>query len=221
MSQITELSGPRVEPPVGRTPKQLVILCHGYGSNGFDLIGLVPHLQQVLPDAVYVSPNAPEKCVGAPNGYQWFALSTLSQEERLSGTLRAAPTLDHFIDQELDRYGFDEKDLLLVGFSQGTMMSLHVGLRRAKVAAGILGFSGAMTRGENWAEEVTAKPPVMLIHGDQDNVLPLAHMEEAREALGTIGIDVKSHVSQGVAHSIGPDGMQEALRFMGDIFPDR
>lgn len=218
MSQITELSGPRVEPSADRTAKQLVILSHGFGSNGFDLIGLVPHFQQVLPDAVYVSPNAPEKCVGAPSGYQWFGLSTLSQEERLNGTLKAAPTLDHFIDQELERYGFEEKDLALVGFSQGTMMSLHVGLRRPKAVAGILGFSGAMTLGENWQQEVTAKPPVMLIHGDQDNVLPLQHMHDAKEALTSVGVDVKSHISPGVAHSIGPDGMQEALRFMGEVF---
>src|SRR6056300_1759707 len=129
MSELPQLNGPRIEPENGK-PEKLVILCHGFGSNGDDLIGLVPHLKRALPNAVYVSPNAPEICYGAPNGYQWFPLSTLSKEERLVGTLKAAPTLDHFIDQELERYGFEDKDLILVGFSQGTMMSLHVGLRR-------------------------------------------------------------------------------------------
>ena len=141
MSELPQLNGPRIEPEGGK-PEKLVILCHGYGSNGDDLIGLVPHLKQAMPKAVYVSPNAPEICIGAPNGYQWFALSSLSQEERLVGTLKAAPTLDHFIDQELEKYGMTNKDLVLVGFSQGTMMALHVGLRRSSDIAGIVGFSG-------------------------------------------------------------------------------
>ena len=140
MSDLPQLDGPRVEPENGK-PEKLVILCHGYGSNGEDLIGLVPHLKRVLPNAVFVSPNAPEQVPGYPMGYQWFPLSTLSREERLVGTLKAAPTLHNFIDQELKKYGLEEKDLILVGFSQGTMMSLHVGLRRLSDIGGIVGFS--------------------------------------------------------------------------------
>lgn len=216
MSELPELNGPRLEPEGGK-PEKLVILCHGFGSNGDDLFGLIPHLKPALPNAVYVSPNAPEVCWGAPNGYQWFPLSTLSREERLVGTLNAAPTLDHFIDLELEKYGLENKDLILVGFSQGTMMSLHVGLRRGGDIGGIIGFSGAMTLPENWEDEITSKPPVVLIHGDMDNVVPVQMMHEAYAALDGIGIDVDKHVSPGVMHSIGPDGLQKAIDFLGKI----
>lgn len=213
MTDLPQLNGPRIEPSDGK-PEKLVILCHGYGSNGDDLMSLVPYLQRSLPNAVYVSPNAPEICIGAPNGYQWFAISSLSQEERLVGTLKAAPTLDNFIDQELEKYGLENKDLILVGFSQGTMMSLHVGLRRLSDIAGIIGFSGAMTMPDHWREEITSKPPVILIHGDNDGVVPVELMQEAYLALISIGVKVDKHVSPGVTHSIGPDGLQKALDFI-------
>ncbi|MEZ5757958.1 MAG: dienelactone hydrolase family protein [Emcibacteraceae bacterium] len=216
MSELPVLNGPRVEPENGN-PDKLVILCHGYGSNGDDLIGLVPHLRHAMPNAVYISPNAPELCYGAPNGYQWFALSTLSREERLVGTLKATPILDHFIDQELKRYGLENKDLVLIGFSQGTMMALHVGLRRKSDIAGIIGFSGAMTLPENWKNEITSKPPVVLIHGDMDNVVPVEMMHQAFIALKDVGINVESHVSPGIMHSIGPDGLQKALEFLAKL----
>ena len=216
MTDLPNLDGPRVEPDSGQ-PEKLVILCHGYGSNGEDLISLVPHFKRVLPNAVYVSPNAPEQVPGYPMGYQWFPLTTLSREERLVGTIKAAPTLDKFIDQELERYGLTEKDLVLIGFSQGTMMSLHVGLRRASDIGGIIGFSGAMTLPENWEAEITSKPPVVLIHGDMDNVVPVELMHQAFIALQGIGVDVDNHVSPGVMHSIGPDGLHKALEFLSKI----
>jgi len=217
MSELPELNGPRVEPENGTQPDKIVILCHGFGSNGDDLIGLVPHLQQALPNAVYVSPNAPEPCYGAPNGYQWFALSTLSKEERLGGTLKAAPVLDHFIDTELNRYGLSNKDLVLVGFSQGTMMSLHVGLRRSSDIAAIIGFSGAMTLPDNWQGDITSRPPIVLIHGEMDNVLPVQHMYEAYQNLEDAGLNVDQHVSPGITHSIGSDGLQKALDFLAKV----
>jgi phospholipase/carboxylesterase len=216
MSELPELNGPRIEPENGN-PEKLVILCHGYGSNGDDLIGLVPHLQRAMPNAVYVSPNAPDLCFGAPNGYQWFPLSTLSREERLAGTLMAAPTLDHFIDQQLEKYALENKDLILVGFSQGTMMTLHVGLRRSSDIAGIVGFSGAMTLPDGWKDEVTSKPPAVLIHGDMDNVVPVQLMHEAFIALQEIDLNVDNHVSPGIMHSIGPDGLQKAMEFLAKL----
>ena len=216
MSELPQLNGPRVEPDSGK-PEKLVILCHGFGSNGDDLIGLVPHLKRALPNAVYVSPNAPDVCFGAPNGYQWFPLSTLSKEERLVGTLKTAPTLDHFIDQELEKYNLDNKDLILVGFSQGTMMSLHVGLRRKAGIGGIIGFSGAMTLPENWKDDITSKPPVLLVHGDMDNVVPVTMMHEAYNALEEVGVDADKHVSPRVMHNIGPDGLQKALEFLAQL----
>lgn len=214
MSELSQLNGPCVKPMGDVKPEKLVILCHGYGSNGDDLIGLVPHFQRVLPNAVYISPNAPEPCFGAPMGFQWFALSTLSKEERLTGTLKAAPILDHFIDQKLEEYDLQDKDLILVGFSQGTMMSLHVGLRRKSDIGGIIGFSGAMTLPEDWQKEITSHPPVVLIHGDMDNVVPIQLMYAANEALKSININVDHHISRGIQHSIGPDGLQKALEFL-------
>lgn len=216
MSELPELNGPTIEPENGN-PEKLVILCHGYGSNGDDLIGLVPHLQRALPNAVYVSPNAPDECFGSPNGYQWFPLNTLSREERLVGTLKAAPTLDHFIDQQLEKYSLKNKDLVLIGFSQGTMMTLHVGLRRSSDIAGIVGFSGAMTLPDGWKDEITSKPPVVLIHGDMDNVVPVQMMHEAFIALQEIDLDVSNHVSPGITHSIGPDGLQTAMVFLSKL----
>ncbi|MDG1438334.1 MAG: alpha/beta fold hydrolase [Emcibacteraceae bacterium] len=216
MSELPQLNGPRVERD-GASPEKLVILCHGFGSNGDDLIGLVPHFQRAMPNAVYVSPNAPEVCYGAPNGFQWFALTDLSREERLTGTLKAAPTLDQFIDQELEKYKLENKDLILIGFSQGTMMSLHVGLRRKSNIGGIIGFSGAMTLPENWEAEVTSKPPVVLIHGDMDNVVPVQMMKDAFIALQSIDVPVDNHISTGVMHSIGPGGLQKALEFLSKV----
>lgn len=213
MSELPQLNGPRIEPEIIK-PRKLVILCHGYGSNGDDLIGLVPHLQQVLPAAVFLSPNAPEVCFGAPGGYQWFALSSLSVEERLDGTLIAAPILDHFIDQELERYGLQNKDLILIGFSQGTMMALHAGIRRSSHIGGIVGFSGAMTFPDHWQDEITSRPPIMLIHGDIDNVVPVELMLEANTALKEEGFNVDYHISPGISHSIGPDGLKKALKFL-------
>lgn len=216
MSELPTLDGPRVEPEDGRVEK-LVILCHGYGSNGDDLIGLVPHLKPFVKNAAFVSPNAPGRLAGLPNGYQWFPLQTLSREERLTGTIAASPILHNFIDQQLEKYSLEDKDLILIGFSQGTMMSLHVGLRRPTNIAGIVGFSGAMAVAENWQEEVTSKPPVVLIHGDRDNVVPVELMHQAFIALQEAGIDVDNHVSPGVMHSIGPDGLHKAVEFLAKI----
>lgn len=213
MSELPILDGPRIEPEDGNVEK-LVILCHGYGSNGDDLIGLVPHLKPYVKNAVFVSPNAPERVMGLPNGYQWFPLTNLSREERLTGTISAAPILQNFIDQEIERYGLEDKDVVLIGFSQGTMMCLHVALRRKHAIAGVVGFSGAMTLPENWKDEVTSKPPIILIHGERDDVVPVELMHQAFIALKEIGVDVDNHVSPAVTHSIGPDGLHKAIEFL-------
>lgn len=210
---LPELTGPVVEPK-GERADSIVILCHGYGSNGQDLISLAPHFQALLPDTAFVSPNAPEQCAGAPGGYQWFPLGSLSKEERLAGTYSAAPVLDKFIDQQLEKYGLEESRLVLLGFSQGTMMSLHVGLRRERQIAGILGYSGALTAPERMIGEMKSKPPVMVVHGDQDNLIPFPAMFETVGALQAAGLKVEHHLSRGVAHSIGPDGLQKGRTFI-------
>jgi phospholipase/carboxylesterase len=210
------IDGPRVAPASGGKPDYLVILSHGYGADGNDLIALAPYWQQLLPGAAFVAPNAPERCEMSPIGYQWFGITGLDPDTLYQGVTRAAPTLDAFIDRELERAGLDESRLALVGFSQGTMMSLHVGLRRAKAPAAILGFSGALAGPEQLAAEMRVKPPVMMIHGDSDDMLPVTMMHNAVQALGQEGLEVQWHVSPGIGHGIGPDGLELGGAFVSD-----
>jgi phospholipase/carboxylesterase len=199
------LDGPRMPPAAGGKPTSLVVLLHGYGSNGADLISLAPYWAKLLPGAQFVSPNAPEPVPMAPGGYQWFPISRLDPRELARGVQTAAPLLNKFLDRELERYGVAPGRLALVGFSQGTMMALHVGLRRA--VAGIVGFSGALPVPETLKAEAVGKPPVLLVHGDQDDVVPVSRMLEAAEGIAAAGLSAHWHVSAGVPHSIGPDGL--------------
>ncbi|MDE1173140.1 MAG: dienelactone hydrolase family protein [Parvibaculaceae bacterium] len=203
-------------PPQSGKAGQLVVLCHGYGSDGNDLIGLAPHWQRVLPGAAFVSPNAPEPCQMNPGSYQWFPLTRLDPAEIGRGVEAAAPVLNAFLDAELERRGLDGSRLVLVGFSQGTMMALHTGLRRAVPPAAIIGFSGALALPEKLAADITGQPPVLLVHGDQDNVLPAARMFEAVMTLGAAGLAVRWHLSHGLGHGIDPDGLELGGRFIAD-----
>ncbi len=211
------LDGPRVNPPSGKADS-LVILVHGYGADGNDLIGLAPHWQLVLKSTAFVAPNAPEPCAMNPMGYQWFPISRIDPGELWRGVQTAAQDLDTFIDQELERHGLDESRLALVGFSQGTMMSLHVGLRRSKPLAGILGYSGALAGPEHLAGDMKSKAPILLIHGDMDEMITVDRMHSAAKALGEAGLAVQWHVSQGVGHGIAQDGLALGARFLRDIF---
>jgi phospholipase/carboxylesterase len=208
------LDGPRLPPASGGKAKQLVILAHGYGSDGNDLIGLAPHWQHLLPDAAFVSPNAPERCQMSPMGYQWFGIGSFNETERLAGVRRAAPILDAFIDQELARHGLTEESLALVGFSQGTMMSLHVGLRRERAPAAIVGYSGMLAGADQLADEISARPPVLLLHGDRDEMIPVAALHKAVGALGGVGVAVQWHVSPGMGHSIDAMGLKLGGEFI-------
>lgn len=213
---MTTLTGPSVPAASGRT-EQLVILAHGYGADGNDLISLAPYWQRLLPNASFVAPNAPERCdVGF--GYQWFPISRLDPAEILRGILAAAPVFDRFIDEELARHGLDETKLALVGFSQGTMMSLHVGLRRKRAPAAIVGYSGALAGAERLADEIACRPPVLLVHGDMDDMLPVSRMHHAAEALGAAGLSVRWHVSRGLGHGIDPEGLELGGQFLMDAF---
>lgn len=211
------LSGPGVEAATGRA-ERLVVLVHGYGADGNDLIGLAPHWQRLLPDAAFVAPNGPEPCAMQPMGYQWFGISRLDPNEMWRGVQAAAPLLDAFIDEQLEARGLDVSRLALVGFSQGTMMSLHVGLRRQVPPVAIVGFSGALAGPEHLKDEMRAAPPIMLIHGDMDEMLPIARMHAAAEVLGAAGLSVQWHVSHGVGHGIAPDGLAIGGKFLSDAF---
>ena len=214
---IAQLSGPRIPAANGKADR-LVVFCHGYGADGNDLIGLGSHWQRLLPTAAFASPHAPERCAQSPMGYQWFPISRLQPDEMLRGVERAAPTLNAFIDAELARLGLDASRLALVGFSQGTMMSLHVGLRRATSPAAIVGFSGTLPGPETLAAEIVARPPVLLTHGDTDEVIPVQALFAAANGLSAAGVTVRWHVSRGVGHGIGPDSLDLAGRFLTDAF---
>jgi phospholipase/carboxylesterase len=157
LSHIVDLDGPRLVPASGGPARQLVLLLHGYGADGEDLIALAPHLAQVLPEAAFVAPHAPEPCAQQPMGRQWWGIETFSRQERFLGARAAAPVLDAFIDAELARHGLDESKMALVGFSQGTMMALQVGPRRERPPAGIIGFSGALVAPERLVDEVRSR----------------------------------------------------------------
>ena len=214
---IPTIDGPR-QPATSEVTKQLVIFVHGYGADGKDLIGLAPYFARHLPDAAFAAPNGPQRCDMSPMGFQWFAISQFDANSRLNGVLEAAPILNQFIDQELENHGLKDEHLLLVGFSQGTMMSLHVGLRRERQLAGILGYSGLLAGPELIGDEIKSKPPILLIHGDQDEMLPVQHLHDAVDALGGAGLNLEWHVSQGAGHTIAQDGLELGMEFVQRIF---
>lgn len=209
---IVTIDGPRLEPK--DKIKKLVIFLHGYGSNGNDLISLTESIYKSLPNTAFVSPNAPYSMVGNPSGFEWFPLSTLSYQEKLQGTQLAAPHLNAFIDAQIAKYGIEEKDIALFGFSQGTMMALYIAPRRKNALGAVVGFSGALTAIDELPQETTAKPPILLIHGDQDDVVPYSSLAEAKAGLQQNGFDVTTHTSKGVAHGISPDGIDQARDFL-------
>lgn len=210
------IDGPRLPPRSGQ-PKQLVILAHGYGSNGDDLIGLAPYLSRYLPDAVFVSPNAPEGVPGYAGGYQWFPISRLDPVLMMQGVRGAAASLDRFIDAELQRYRVPASACALVGFSQGTMMSLHVGLRRREPLAAIVGFSGMLAD----ATEKASTPPVLLVHGDRDDVIPVGALFASLEGLGRLQTPAMWRVTLGAGHTIAEAGLELGGAFLRDAFAGR
>jgi len=207
------LDGPRLAPLSGSQPDALVILIHGYGSNGDDLISLAAMMQPSLPNAAFVAPNAPSQLPHMAAAYQWWPIETFSMAERAAGAAAAAPALDAFISQELDKAGLASDRLLLLGFSQGTMMALHVGLRREDDIAGIVGLSGMLVAPDRLEADIRNRPPVLLIHGMQDDVVPFRSMELASSALAAVGLSVETHASPGLGHSVGPDGLAAATAF--------
>lgn len=209
---VRPLSGPRL-PPLRGQATHLVVLCHGYGADGNDLIGLAPIWQRLLPTVAFVAPNAPEPS-SAGFGFQWFPISRLDPEEMARGVESAAGILENFLDSELARLNLLPDKLALVGFSQGTMMSLHVGLRRA--AAAIVGYSGTLAGTPPKLGPDT--PPILLIHGDADPMIPAAALFASATTLGRAGAAVQWHISPGVGHSIDEVGLALGGNFLMRAF---
>lgn len=208
------VNGSSLQPLSGGSPRHIVLLLHGYGSNGADLVSLAPHWQRSLPDALFLAPNAPGRMSHLSAGYQWWPLSAFTPQALASGAASAAPAIDSFIDRKLAQYGLSEADLAIVGFSQGTMMALHVGLRRPQQLAAIIGYSGMLTGGHELAHVPITKPPVLLVHGSVDPIVPVAALHAAKAELARVGIDVTAHVSPGVGHSVDPVGLRMGGEFV-------
>ena len=211
------LSGPSRPPASGGKPRRLVILLHGLGADGNDLIGLAPYWARLLPDAEFLSPNAPFPCDMAPYGYQWFSSQDRSPEAVLGGVRAAAPILDAFIDEALEERGLGSSTLALVGFSQGTMMSLFVGLRRAEPVAGIVGFSGRLLAPELLADELRSRPPILLVHGTEDPLVPYSSLAAAETTLKAAGVPVETVTSVGIGHSIDDQGLRRGGQFLKKV----
>jgi phospholipase/carboxylesterase len=214
---LARLSGSSRRPAAGGEPRQLVILLHGLGADGNDLIGLAPYWARLLPTTEFLSPNAPFPCDMAPHGYQWFSSQDRSPEAILGGVRAAAPILDAFIDEALAQRGLTDSDLALVGFSQGTMMSLFVGLRRPRPAAGIVGFSGRLLAPELLTDELRSRPRTLLVHGTDDPLVPYSSLGAAETALKAAGIPVETVTCPGIGHSIDEEGLRRGGLFLKDV----
>lgn len=211
---MTTLTGPRADAKSGET-KSLVILLHGYGADGADLFGLHQALREYMPDTVFRAPNGPEECAVNPAGRQWFPIPWIDGSTDVAmqeGFIKAAETLDVYLTEAMAGEGVTEAETVLIGFSQGTMMALSVGPRRPAQLAGIVGFSGRMI--DETIGLAQSRPPVLLIHGDVDEVIPIAALPHAKEALEQVGFEVYTHVSKGTGHGIAPDGLGLALGFL-------
>jgi len=222
-ADVPRLDGPMLAPPEGVAPKQLVILLHGVGADGQDLIGLAPYFQMVLAEALFMAPHAPFAFDMAPpsmglGGHQWFSLKDPTPAARLAGCQRAAPILDAFIDEKLAETGLSEAETALIGFSQGCMMALYVGLRRAKPLAAIVGYSGILVGRELLADAIRSKPPVLLVHGEDDPLVPVAALHDAVEGLEAVGVNVRHAHRPGLPHGIDDEGIRLGMQFLAEVF---
>jgi phospholipase/carboxylesterase len=220
-----QLDGPRLEPKSG-TAKQLVVFIHGYGADGNDLIDIGQAWQSLLPNAAFVSPHAPRPCGQAPVGREWFPLTFRDPNERWTGVNAAAPVLQSFLDAELARRQLPPDALALVGFSQGTMMALHAGLRRKIAPKAIVGYSGMLVVPEDgdldaFGAEITSRPPVLLIHGDQDQLIPVQALMHAAQGLAALDVPAQWHISAGIGHGIDQEGLRHGGEFLARYFTGR
>jgi len=208
------VNGASLKPLSGAPPKNIVLLLHGFGSSGTDMIALAPAWQAALPDTLFLAPHAPQRCAMMGAGYQWWGLSGFAPSALAAGAASAAPAIDAFIDRKLAQYGLTEADLTLVGFSQGTMMALQIGLRRPRAVAAVVGYSGMLASSAGLGDVGGPRPPVLLVHGTADPVVPVAALHMSESQLKHFGVDVTTHLSHGVAHSVDPVGLRLGQEFV-------
>jgi phospholipase/carboxylesterase len=211
------LSGPSRPPVAGGRPSRLVIFLHGRGSNGEDLLDLQRFWGRLVPDAEFIAPNAPFPSDMVPGGYQWLGTQDRDPVAAVAALRDTATNVDAFIGQELEKRGLNERDAALVGFSQGTMMALHVGLRQQRPLAGIIGYSGRLTSAELLAQELRSRAPVLLIHGTEDSRVPFQAMTDAETALRAVGVPVETLACVGTEHSIDEEGLVRGGMFLHQV----
>jgi len=212
------VNGASLQPLSGGVPQQIVLLLHGFGSSGSDLISLAPQWQQALPNALFLAPNAPQPNSYLATGYQWWPLTAFTPRALAAGASRSAPAIDAFIDRKLGQYALTETNLAIVGFSQGAMMALHIGLRRPHRVAAVVSYSGMLTGADELSQMPITKPPVLLVHGSADPVVPAAALPAAQSELERLGVDVTVHVSAGVGHTVDPAAIRIGREFVAKAF---
>ena len=217
MSETPPLDGPRYGPTAGGTPTQLIMLLHGVGADGRDLIEMAPHLGQIFPNAAFVAPNAPNRYDQGLSGYQWISSGIRVEAEVIAAVQEPATILNAFIDKELQDHGIGPDKLALVGFSQGTMMSLYTAPRRAQPIAGVLGYSGRLVGGDHLAAETVSRPPIFLAHGEMDPVVPVESMDVAERILSESGFSVQTLRCPNLGHSIDEDGLVQGTQFLRTV----
>jgi phospholipase/carboxylesterase len=214
MFDTLSMQGAEIAPLSGGKPEYIVLFLHGVGADGNDLIGLADEFSDILPNAQFVSPHAPFHCDMAPMGRQWFSLQSREVAHMLTGIGASAPLLNQFIDATLATYGLGVEKLIVIGFSQGTMMALHTLLRRPVACAAIIGYSGAMIASKQLVQDITCKPPVCLVHGEEDMVVPFAALPDAEAALHKAGVTVEAYAVEGLGHTISGEGIITAREFL-------
>lgn len=216
MHDLFQLSGPSFPPRAGGAPRQLVVLLHGWGADGDDLIGLAPHFARALPHAEFLSPHGPFPC-DMGFGRQWFSLADRTPERMLAGLRATAPAVDAYLDAALAARKLEDGKLALVGFSQGTMTALYLALRRPKPCAGIVGYSGSLLGAQELAGEVASRPPVLLIHGQADEIVPIQAFRQAKSLLEALAVPLEAHERPGLGHGIDEFGLEAGARFLAKV----
>ena len=217
MSEKMHLSGPAMRPASGGKAKQLIVLLHGLGADGEDLFGLTRELAPSFPNACFISPNAPYRCDMAPYGYQWFSMLDRNPSVMYEGMLLAAPILNAFLDEALEDLELKPNKLAVIGYSQGSMMALHVAPRRAVPIAGVVGLSGGVMSAEHLGKEIQSRPPICLIHGDADQVVPYSLMGASEKILKSLDVPVVTHTRAGLGHGIDTEGLELTIAFLKQV----
>jgi len=208
------LDGTIIEPISKDKPKQVIVLCHGYGGDGKDISTLAINWRRFLPDVIFLCPNAPEICSVNPQGFQWFDLTVEKEDAILEKSLEAEKKLILYLDQILNNFKLEPKNLALVGFSQGCMMSIQVGLKNKKNINCILGYSGKIINQKHLSKNINNKPKIFLMHGDKDIIVPPTHLLEAKEYLANCGIKIKTKLFKNCEHRIPVEGSSLGLEFL-------